>query len=116
VVDDEPSVHRLLQQFLSAKGYQVTSVAAVDEAIALLAHRHVDALVLDVRMPRRSGLDVLAFVRMNEALRDLPVFILTGATLQPEEEALIASHKAYVFYKPEHLDFLAEYLARVTGR
>lgn len=116
VVDDEPSVHRLLSRFLSAKGYQVTTALTADEAIALLAHQRMDALVLDVRMPGRSGLDVLTFVRLDETLRDLPVLILTGGRLEPEEEALIASHRAHVFYKPENLGLLAECLARVIVR
>lgn len=114
VVDDEPSVQRLLQHLLSAKGYQVTAAMTADQAIGILTHQSVDAVVLDVRMPGRSGLDVLKFARRNERLRNVPVLILTGVKLQPEEEALIASHRAYVFYKSENLELLAEHLARLT--
>jgi CheY-like chemotaxis protein len=87
----------------------------VNEAIPLL-HAGVQAVVLDVRLPRRSGLDLLEFIRGDNRLRELPVLILTGVVLTREEEAIIARHRAYVFYKPKSYEQLAGYLDRLTSR
>jgi CheY-like chemotaxis protein len=116
VVDDEISTHRLLSLLLEPKGYRVVTAASADAAIDMLRSVSVDALVLDVRMPRRSGLDVLTFVRGEPAFQHVPVLLLTGATLTPDEEELVTAHRAYVFYKQENLenDFVP-FIERLCG-
>ena len=83
--------------------------------ISVLEHGIIDAVVLDVRMPRRSGLELLEFIRLDKHLHGFPVLILTGAALTPGEEAAIARESAYVFYKSENLDALALQLDQLTG-
>ena len=115
VVDDDPAVHSFLSQFLRTRGHAVTGVDAVDKAVAMLERSTFDAVVLDVRMPRRSGLQVLEYVRQHERLKNLPVLIFTGMTLTSEEEAVVAKYGAYVFYKQESLDEFAGYIDRLTA-
>ncbi|MBI2186054.1 MAG: response regulator [Acidobacteria bacterium] len=115
VVDDDLSMQGLLTLRLNARGYEVESAASADEAIGLLNTRTFDAIVLDVRMPGRSGLDVLRFIRRTEKLRNVPVLLLTGATLSPDEEAIVEVYPAYIFYKQENLEEFDIYLDRLTG-
>lgn len=115
VVDDEVSMRGLLTLRFEAQGYRVESAASVDDAIALLNRRAIDAIVLDVKMPRRSGLDLLRFVRRHEKLRNLPVLILTGVALSPHEEAIVKANPVYIFYKQENLEEFDIYLDRLTG-
>lgn len=88
----------------------------MDEAVQVLEHETISAVILDVRMPGRSGLELLAFIRAKETLRNLPVLILTGVILTPDEEAIIARCRAYVFYKPDNLEALGAYLDQLTRR
>lgn len=115
VVDDQPEILRTLSRFLGARGYRVETATSVREAIPLL-HAGVHAVVLDVRLPQHSGLELLQVIREDAQLRELPVLILTGVVLTREEEAVIARHRAYVFYKPKSYEQLANYLDRLTGR
>lgn len=115
VVDDEVAVQKLLRHFLEEKGYSVKTAGSVGEAISVLEHSIIDAIVLDVRMPRRSGLELLEFIRLDKNLHGFPVLILTGASLTPDEEATIARDSAYVFYKSENLESLALQLNNLTG-
>lgn len=115
VVDDEISMHGLLAMRLNARGYCVRSAISADEAVGLLNTRTFDAIVLDVRMPGRSGLDVLRFIRSNETLRNLPVLLLTGATLSSDEEAVVKANPVYIFYKQDNLEDFDTYLDRLTG-
>lgn len=62
-----------------------------------------------------DGIDALKHVELDQQLRDVPVLILTGATLTPAEEALIARDRGYVFYKSENLETIAYHLDRLTG-
>jgi DNA-binding response OmpR family regulator len=115
VVDDDPDVHGFLTTFLTAKGHSVKTASHVEDGIQQLRSGGVDAVVLDVKMPGRSGLDLLSYVRAIPGLQKLPVLILTGAPLSPEEEVIVASGRAYVFYKQEgDLDEFASYLERLT--
>jgi CheY-like chemotaxis protein len=114
VVDDEPAIQELLRHFLEEKGCYVETASSVGDAIYILERDIINAVVLDVRMPGRSGLELLEFMRLDEGLRDIPVVILTGATLTPAEEAIIARDKADVLYKSEDLDQLVSHLDRLT--
>ena len=80
----------------------------------MLEQDAIDAVVLDVRMPGRSGLELFEFIRLQPNLRELPVLILTGASLTPDEQAVIARDWGYVFYKSEDLESLAVQLEQLT--
>ena len=75
----------------------------------------MDAVILDVRLPQGSGLDVLASIRQHPKLMHLPVLVLTGVSLTDEEEDRIRRHRAYVFYKPEGIEAITEKLDRLLG-
>jgi CheY-like chemotaxis protein len=115
VVDDEPSVHRLLRDFFEGRRYRIQSALTANDAIAFLRQGRVDAIILDVNLPGRSGLHVLEYVRSNPQFGNMPVLILTGDALTPEGEALVARYRPYVFYKHEELEELARYIERLTS-
>jgi len=114
LVDDQPEILKTLTRFLNAKGYAVEIATTVGEAIPLLRQRRIDAVVLDVRMAPQSGLDLLPIIREDEKLRDIPAVVLTGGVLTKDEQAIVARHKAFVFYKPKSYLALTDYLDRVT--
>lgn len=115
VVDDQPEILRTLTRFLNVKGYDVETAASVDEAIPVLAQGRIKAVVLDLRMSPRSGLELLKFIREDETLGELPVVILTGGILTREEQSAIARYQAHVFYKPKSYHALINHLDRLTG-
>ncbi len=59
VIDDEESLRHMLQLFLTREGFDVVSAATAQAAIAELNSREYDCVLCDVRMPKRSGLDLL---------------------------------------------------------
>jgi len=78
LVDDDRELCELLAEFLESEGFTVRAVYSGEEAIAELhAHpsAHYAAMVLDIMMPKISGLDVLQRVRDDV---DLPIIMLTG--------------------------------------
>jgi CheY-like chemotaxis protein len=121
VVDDEPDVRETLRSRLEASGYSVREADDIESALNVLEGCDVDGVVLDVRMPDsrgwgRTGLEVLAFIRLHASLSGLPVMVLTGRDTGPEEQALIKTHRAEQFQKPGGYDALLRHLDRVTGR
>ncbi len=60
VVDDAPAVRSALERALQLDRYEVELARDGREALDVLAQRHVDAVVLDIGMPRLDGLEVCA--------------------------------------------------------
>ena len=76
VVDDDPSFRKAVSRLLRTAGLEVETLASAQE---FLDHPKVDrpsCLVLDVRMPGPSGIDLQA--ALQEARRDLPIVFMTG--------------------------------------
>ena len=67
VVDDEPQLRRALERALKLEGYEVELAADGDEALAAIAAAAPDAIVLDVLMPKRDGLEVCRALRARRA-------------------------------------------------
>ena len=116
LVDDQPEILKTLTRFLNLKGYAVEIATSVADAKPLLETRQIDAVILDVRMVPESGLALLPLIRGHEKLREIPAVVLTGAVLTKDEQTIVATHKAYVFYKPKSYLALTEDLDRVTHR
>jgi two-component system response regulator MprA len=76
VVDDEPAVRAALERALRIERYDVRLAGDGAEALALLADRSPDAIVLDVAMPRVDGLEVCR--RLRAAGDRTPVLMLTA--------------------------------------
>jgi DNA-binding response OmpR family regulator len=76
VIEDDRKILRSLQQGLQAEDYEVTTAANGEDGFRLAAGSPFDCVVLDLLLPGRAGLDVLADLR--RAGRKLPVLILTA--------------------------------------
>ena len=80
VADDEPHIGRIIKMKLEQGPFRVTLAYDGREALDVLDRESDICLVLlDLMMPHLSGLDVLAAMRQNPRLRDLPCIILTAA-------------------------------------
>jgi CheY-like chemotaxis protein len=86
ICEDEPALRELIRVSLVGP-YEFAEADDGEESLAAARHLQPDLVILDVMMPRRNGIEVLAELRKDEALASTPVIILTA---QPEtrEEAL----------------------------
>src|SRR5690606_20122 len=75
LTDDDVELAQLLRDFLEREGFEVVLTHDADGALAAARNEAFDALVLDVMMPGRSGLDALRDLRRESAL---PVLMLTA--------------------------------------
>ncbi len=76
VVDDEPDFLSGMRDALRTEGHEVTSASNGDEAIAKIAQRDFDVVLMDLGMPRRNGLEVIRALR-GEGVRSKMV-LMTG--------------------------------------
>jgi two-component system OmpR family response regulator len=78
VVDDDPDIIDYFSSFLEDYGYQVTSAASSEAALAVLDEFHPDVILIDVLMPGRSGLDLLVTLRKDQRWSETPLVVITG--------------------------------------
>ncbi|MEI8258113.1 MAG: sigma-54 dependent transcriptional regulator, partial [Deltaproteobacteria bacterium] len=104
LVDDEENVRLALRVYLRKQGYDADTAANVDEAQRSLDAHAYDYVVTDVRMPGRSGLDLLALIRAKHAGTTVVVMSAYGSVDQALE-AIKAGAYDYVAkpFKPEEL-------------
>ena len=76
VAEDDRAIRFSLACSLKADGYRVIEAGDGDEALARIEREHPDAVLLDLKMPGRDGLAVLA--ELGPALADLPVIVITA--------------------------------------
>ena len=79
VADDDPMTRQVLSTVLDLEEFEVVLAEDGDEALRLLREQPPDAAVLDQMMPGRSGLEVIAALRADEATAHLPLILLTAA-------------------------------------
>ena len=114
VVDDEDAIRNALARFLTRRGYEVRMAASGEEALARLKESGIALMLLDVRMPGMSGLDVVP-----EALHvnpDVAIVMLSAVT--DATSAAICMQRGAMDYltKPIELTDLAGALERAQPR
>ena len=75
VVDDEPKIVKLAQDYLEKNGYRVASAGDGKTALAAFRHQKPDLVVLDLNLPGMDGLDVCRAIRRES---DVPIIMLTA--------------------------------------
>ena len=101
VADDEPHIGRIIKMKLEQGPFRVTLAYDGQEAIDIL-HRDLDIglVLLDVMMPRLTGLDVLARMRADDQLKDIPVIILTAAGQEAQQRRALSLGASEFLTKP----------------
>ncbi|HUB08845.1 MAG TPA: hybrid sensor histidine kinase/response regulator, partial [Myxococcales bacterium] len=117
LVEDDADCRAALQLVLQNEGYPVEVAAGGREALAALGRARPALVLLDLHMPDLDGRLLLKRIRKEDRLRDLPVFVISGAidaaagvgALAPGEEV------AAVFEKPLNFPRLLEQIAGHLG-
>jgi FixJ family two-component response regulator len=111
IVDDDASVRRSMKNLLSSAGYRVDTYADAQEFLRAPARDDADCVVLDLRMPGMSGLDLLAHLRTTGST--VPIVVVTA---HGEEQARALQAGAFAFLtKPFHVDVLLAVVKAALG-
>jgi CheY-like chemotaxis protein len=78
IVDDEPFNRKLLETMLRPEGYATVSVASGEEALACIAVRAPDLILLDVMMPGMDGYEVARTLKASSATSNIPIILVTA--------------------------------------
>jgi len=113
IVDDDPAARELLAANLKGAGYRLVQAANGEEALTLARTLRPDAITLDVMMPKPDGWDVLATLKADPDLCDIPVVIVTVA---PERGIGLSLGAVEVLTKPVDRSRLTALINRLVRR
>ncbi len=80
VVDDDRRVRELLEIAFGAHGYRVITAADGEEAVRRAMLERPDLIVLDVRLPKKSGIEVCELLRHEPGGAEIPIVLVSAAT------------------------------------
>jgi two-component system, chemotaxis family, chemotaxis protein CheY len=116
IVDDSPTIRRMVRAALNGlAGLTFREAGTGLDAIESLVVAPVDLIVLDLNMPDMHGLEVLKFVRGQEAFKTLPIVVLTTRGDEPSRQAALASGATLFLTKPFSPHALASEVAALLG-
>lgn len=106
VVDDEPLNLKLFTLALKRRGYRVLEAADAFHGFVAAHEQHPDLIIMDVRLPKLSGLEVTRTLKENDHTKDIPIVIATAFLI--DDEALRESKCDGYMPKPFRVkDFMA---------
>ena len=100
LVDDDASIRWVLERALRQGGMSPTAFDQADSALAALRRDRPDVLITDIRMPGRSGLELLTQIRASQP--ELPVIVMTAHS---DLDSAVAAYQGGAFeYLPKPFD------------
>jgi len=116
VADDDPDIRDLVTFKLTQTEHQVVAVEDGLAALEAIHSDHVDIALLDIRMPKMSGLDVCRELRASPETASLPVILLTARSQEGDVETGFAAGADDYIIKPFSPRELASRLQAVLAR
>jgi DNA-binding response OmpR family regulator len=115
IVDDEPSIVISLEYLMKREGFEVSVAADGEAALAAVAARPPDLVILDVMMPKLNGFEVCQRLRAEPAWRGVRILMLTAKGRESElQKGLALGADAYVTKPFSTRDLVAE-VRRLLG-
>lgn len=116
VADDEPHIGRIIKMKLENGPFRVTLAYDGQEAVDVLERENdIDLILLDLMMPRLSGMDVLGIVRARDEWKEIPCIILTAAGADQHQKDAMKTGATDFLTKPFSPKKLYALVARLTG-
>ena len=88
IVEDNELNLKLFHDLLDAHGYEVQQTREGLKAIAMAKKHKPDLILMDIQLPKVSGLEVTKWIKDDEALKDIPVIAVTAFAMKGDEKRI----------------------------
>jgi PleD family two-component response regulator len=117
IVDDDPHTLEILRRWLKREGWDTVSAESGPQCLDALQNNPIDVIVLDVMMPGMDGLQVCEKLRGDEALRLIPVILLTAKDdMETRSQGMVLGVSEYLTKPVNKEDLFARIRAQVHSR
>lgn len=115
IVDDSEDIALISARMLSSRGFAVITASDGQEALAIVARQRPNCILLDVMMPRMSGLEVLKALKADPATANIAVIMVTAKTTDDDVLHGYQEGADYYITKPFTADELVYGVNLVLG-
>jgi len=113
VVDDECLVRWFMQRVLSKRGFKITVVSSVKEALHEINNTRYDLVITDLKMPKEDG---TVLIEKLQQMEQSPKILVCSAYLKQEEEQRFKQQGIAVLKKPFKIQELEDTLRKILER
>jgi CheY-like chemotaxis protein len=106
VIEDEPSIQRLIGYALQTKGYEVFVAGDGQQGLDTAGSKLPDLILLDMVMPHMGGMEVLQALQGDPRLKQIPVLVVTASAQKGDAEKAMRMGAAGYLIKPFHVPTL----------
>ena len=85
VIDDDLPILTLMRNVLGAFGFEARLASSGAQALATVREERPDLVLLDKNLPGMSGTEIVSALRNEGSLKQVPILILSGAPVEPDE-------------------------------
>lgn len=89
IVEDNELNMKLFSDLLQAHGYNTLQTKDGREAVALTEQHHPDLILMDIQLPKISGLEITRQIKEREELKSIPVIAVTAFAMKGDEEKIM---------------------------
>jgi len=115
LVDDEPTIIKMVGKRLELAGYEVLVATDGEDAITKATLGKPDVVLLDLMLPKKSGFEVCAAIRRDPALKNVPIIIFTGKGQEMDERLCREIGASAYITKPHGSKALLEQVEALRG-
>lgn len=116
LVDDEPSIVKMMAKRLEVAGFDVTVAVDGEEALHKAQTLAPDLIVLDLMLPKRNGYEVCAALKHDPQRCQTPILMVTARTQDKDEQLALQSGADGYLRKPFRAQELLERIQGLLGR
>lgn len=116
IVDDDPTVHKLITKKLTAENYEVRSVFESPKAIDIIKQAQPDLVILDLMMPHMSGIEICRAMKQDHETSHILVLILSAKETQDDRIRGLQLGADDYISKPFHLATLTRKIEYMLGK
>ena len=100
IVEDNELNMKLFNDLLEAHSFKTLQTRSGVEAVELARKHHPDLILMDIQLPEVSGLQVIHWIKDDEALRSIPIIAITAFAMKGDEEKIRKSGCEAYLSKP----------------
>ncbi|MFC2046805.1 PAS domain S-box protein, partial [Chloroflexota bacterium] len=116
VVDDDPMVQQFLSSILGEEGHEAEIVDSGDDALKRLRSKDYDVILLDIKLPGMSGIDLYKQLQKKSKSLTRKVLFITGDTLSKDTTAFLSSTRAPHITKPFRIEQLKKEIGQILSQ
>ncbi len=115
VIEDNPDNMDLIEEILDDEGFNLLKAMLAEDGIDLLKHHTADVIVMDVSLPKMSGLEATKVFKTDDRTKHIPILILTAHAMQSDHEMALSAGCDAFLTKPINEEQLIETIYRLLN-